>query len=57
MTSAETIGKTVDSGKTFFDIAVNAGQICMGFRADTYTGKMTEIGPLYATFENSVARQ
>ena len=26
--------KPVDSGKTFFDIFVNIGQICMGFEAD-----------------------
>ena len=25
----------VYSGKTFFDISVNTGQICMGFEADT----------------------
>ena len=25
----------VNSGKTFFDISVNTGQICMGFEADT----------------------
>ena len=25
----------VDSGKTFFAISVNAGQICMGFEKDT----------------------
>ena len=24
-----------DSGKTFFDISVNTGQICMKFEADT----------------------
>ena len=27
--------KPVNSGKTFFDIFVNTGQICMGFEADT----------------------
>ena len=32
---AETIEKTVDSGKTLFDISVDTGQICMGFEADT----------------------
>ena len=26
--------KNVDSGKTFFDISVNTGQICMGFEAE-----------------------
>ena len=26
--------KPVDSGKTFFDISINTGQICMGFEAD-----------------------
>ena len=31
----DTILKPFDSGKTFFDISVNAGQICMGFEADT----------------------
>ena len=25
----------VDSGKAFFDISVNTGQICIGFEADT----------------------
>ena len=34
-TMAETIEKTVDSGKTLFDISVDTGQICMGFEADT----------------------
>ena len=28
---ADTIEKTVDSCKSFFDFSVNAGQICMGF--------------------------
>ena len=27
--------KALDSGKTFFDISVNAGQICIWFEADT----------------------
>ena len=27
--------KTVDSGKSFFDISVNTGQICMGFESYT----------------------
>ena len=31
---ADTIGNPVDSGKTFFNISVNTGQICMGFEAD-----------------------
>ena len=34
-TMADTIEKTVNSGKTLFDISVNTGQICMGFEADT----------------------
>ena len=29
----DTIEKPVDSGKTFFDISVNTGQICKGFEA------------------------
>ena len=32
---AHTIEKTIDSGKTFFDISINTGQICMGLVADT----------------------
>ena len=32
---ADTIEKNIDSGKTFFDISVNTGQICIGFEADT----------------------
>ena len=32
---AGTIEKPVDSGKTLSDIAINTGQICMGFKADT----------------------
>ena len=38
----------VYSGKTFFDISVNTGQIGMGFEADTR--KMTATCPTYATF-------
>ena len=34
-TKVDTIENPVDSGKTFFDISVNTGQICMGFEADT----------------------
>ena len=35
-TKANTIKKNpANSGKTFFDISVNTGQICMGFKADT----------------------
>ena len=34
-TVTDTILKPLDSGKTFFDISVNASQICMGFEADT----------------------
>ena len=34
--------KSVDLGKTFFDISVNTSQICMGFEADT-PEKKTEI--------------
>ena len=34
-TMADTIEKPFDSGKTFFDISVNTGQICMGFEANT----------------------
>ena len=34
-TMADTIKNTVDSGKTFFDISGNTGQIYMGFKADT----------------------
>ena len=34
-TIADIVEKTVDSGKTFFDISVNTGQNCMGFKADT----------------------
>ena len=45
---ADTIENTVDSGKTFFDIYFNTGQICMGFEA--YPGKITATCPLYATF-------
>ena len=29
------MSKPLDSGKTFFNISVNTGQICMGFEADT----------------------
>ena len=29
------LSKPVDSGKTFFDISVHTGQICMGFEAHT----------------------
>ena len=32
---ADTIKKSVHSGKTFFDCSVNTGQIYMGFEADT----------------------
>ena len=32
---ADTIGNSVDSGKTFFDISVNTDQIGMGIEADT----------------------
>ena len=32
---ADTIEKNVDSGKTFFDISINTGQICLGFEIDT----------------------
>ena len=39
----------VDSGKTFFYISVNTGQIGMGFEADT-PEKMTPTCPTYATF-------
>ena len=34
-TMTDTIEKNIDSGKTFFDISVCTGQICMGFEADT----------------------
>ena len=50
---ADTIEKTVDSGKTFFDISFNTGQICMGFQADTPEKKMTATCPSYATFGQS----
>ena len=35
MLNRSRVPKTVDSGKTFFDISVNTGQICMGSKADT----------------------
>ena len=54
-TMADTIEKPFDSGKTFFDISVNTGQICMGFDADTLE-KMTATWPLYATFKDLVKK-
>ena len=33
--TADAIAKSFDSGKTFFDISINSGHICMGFEADT----------------------
>ena len=35
ITMADTIEKTLHSGKTFFDISVTTGQICRGVEADT----------------------
>ena len=32
---ADTIEKTVDSGKTFFDISVTTEKFCVGYQADT----------------------
>ena len=46
---ADTIEKTLHSGKTFFDISGSTGQICIGFVADT-PDKMKATGPLYANF-------
>ena len=34
-TTADTIEKIINSGKSFVDISINTGQICMGFEADT----------------------
>ena len=35
-TMADTIEKTDDSCKTVFDISVNTGQICMGFKVEKW---------------------
>ena len=35
MTSEQPSKNPIDSGKTFFDISVNTGQICIKLRADT----------------------
>ena len=32
---ADTFQKLGNSGKTFFEVSINTGQICMGFEADT----------------------
>ena len=41
---ADTIEKSIDSGKTFFDISINSDQICTGFKVDA-PGKLKAIGP------------
>ena len=41
--------ENLDSDKTFFNISINTGQICMGFEADT-PKRMTAAYPLYATY-------
>ena len=49
---ADSNEKNIHSGKTFFDIPVNTGQICMGFEADTLENESDM--SIYSDFQTKI---